>query len=430
MAEPDHAFTLPQETQPNPSKYFSQFLYKAFFVAVFLSLLPLLPSQAPDFVINHTIFTRSWELLHLLFVGITVSYGLFSRRNPDEIEKETPSKSPDFSTILQVSSFFDNDAEGPIGSIADEKVQSWNSQYYRGEPVVVVERESAGDGGGGDRPLFLPVRSLKSVEESKSFNGSSEKPSEDLREVRPSPIPWRSRSERMNFVDDDDDDDESGNITFAPQSVESPSKRSTVPPHSRQRSSASPSPKKLSPSPSIEDPVKRKSFYRPPPPAPPPPPPPTTTRKSPLFSVKHEPGIINYSKTAPKPNTQIESSSIGKSVRTVRATEITNKDKFFERRRPPSMPDIKYEEEKINLDLEETESDDDDVVLGGESSDGEEKVTAVAESVKEAATVVANENEVDKKADEFIAKFREQIRLQRIESIKKTTGQRRSKSMR
>ncbi|CAM8991966.1 unnamed protein product [Rhodiola kirilowii] len=31
--------------------------------------------------------------------------------------------------------------------------------------------------------------------------------------------------------------------------------------------------------------------------------------------------------------------------------------------------------------------------------------------------------DVDKKADEFIAKFREQIRLQRIESIKRSTYQ-------
>lgn len=33
----------------------------------------------------------------------------------------------------------------------------------------------------------------------------------------------------------------------------------------------------------------------------------------------------------------------------------------------------------------------------------------------------AEENEVDKKADEFIARFREQIRLQRIDSIKRST---------
>ncbi|KAL2472524.1 Uncharacterized protein Adt_40660 [Abeliophyllum distichum] len=32
--------------------------------------------------------------------------------------------------------------------------------------------------------------------------------------------------------------------------------------------------------------------------------------------------------------------------------------------------------------------------------------------------------DVDKKADEFIAKFREQIRLQRIESIRRSTAQR------
>ena len=51
-------------------------------------------------------------------------------------------------------------------------------------------------------------------------------------------------------------------------------------------------------------------------------------------------------------------------------------------------------------------------VIGGESSktDGDEGP------------------DVDKKADEFIAKFREQIRLQRIESIKRSTRSARNSS--
>ncbi|KAJ0433241.1 hypothetical protein HanIR_Chr17g0868071 [Helianthus annuus] len=44
--------------------------------------------------------------------------------------------------------------------------------------------------------------------------------------------------------------------------------------------------------------------------------------------------------------------------------------------------------------------------------------------VKDEETVESdNGPDVDKKADEFIAKFREQIRLQRIASIRKSTTQ-------
>nr|CAD1844934.1 unnamed protein product [Ananas comosus var. bracteatus] len=60
----------------------STFLYRALLVAVFVVALPLLPSRAPEFV-DGTLLTRTWELLHLLLVGIAISYGLFSRRNAD-----------------------------------------------------------------------------------------------------------------------------------------------------------------------------------------------------------------------------------------------------------------------------------------------------------------------------------------------------------
>ncbi|RVX15647.1 hypothetical protein CK203_009156 [Vitis vinifera] len=335
--------TTPQN-QANPSKFYSGFLYKALIVTLFLAILPLFPSQAPEFI-NQTVFNRSWELLHLVFVGIAVSYGLFSRRN-DETEKENHSKFDNaqsyVSRFLQVSSVFDEEVESPNGS-GESKVQTWNSQYYRGKPVVVVTQESSvideqSSKGSriGEKPLLLPVRSLKSrvsdpgdgestngdggISRSLSWsslnsgskrfsiNRSTIKNGElggleplelekklEQNVVLPSPIPWRSRSGRMEMKEEVD----SPPLYSLPPSVEEPkinklesrsfrSQRSG----SSHASSVSSSPKKLSPSPSfsspkkpslspslssesqaksVEDFARKKSFYKSTPPPPPPP---------------------------------------------------------------------------------------------------------------------------------------------------------------
>ncbi|KAL6963587.1 hypothetical protein U1Q18_034598 [Sarracenia purpurea var. burkii] len=54
--------------------------------------------------------------------------------------------------LLDVDEVFDDEGDSPSGS-DESKVQTWSSQYYRGEPVVVVD---------DDKPLVFPVRSLKS----------------------------------------------------------------------------------------------------------------------------------------------------------------------------------------------------------------------------------------------------------------------------
>ncbi|XP_026379399.1 uncharacterized protein LOC113274129 [Papaver somniferum] len=257
--------TAKPQTKPNPpSKFFSHFLSKSVLVGILLVLLPLFPSQAPEFV-NQTILTRSWELVHLLFVGIAVSYGLFSRRNVEN-EKENHSKFDTtqsyMSRILQVSSVFDDEMDNPSSSSGSDenKIQTWNSQYYRGNSTVVVAETGSlldehnrtisssnfiSNDKSSHKPLILPVRSLRSqvpkVDETKpvvrqssglssgslSRSGSGVKipsqgslsrtrsgekmggldPSileEKLKEnvVLPSPIPWRSRSGRFESKDD------------------------------------------------------------------------------------------------------------------------------------------------------------------------------------------------------------------------------------
>ncbi|KAI3962247.1 hypothetical protein MKX01_030797 [Papaver californicum] len=262
----------PQAKPHPPSKFFSHFLSKSVLVGILLVLLPLFPSQAPEFV-NQTILTRSWELVHLLFVGIAVSYGLFSRRNVEN-EKENHSKFDTtqsyMSRILQVSSVFDDEMENPSSSGSDEnKIQTWNSQYYRGNSTVVVAEAGSlldehnrtisssnfSKDKSSHKPLLLPVRSLRSqvpkVDETKpvsqysglstgslSRSGSGVKipshsslgrtrsgekmggldPSvleEKLKEsvVLPSPIPWRSRSGRFELKDDVGGGGGSGNST-------------------------------------------------------------------------------------------------------------------------------------------------------------------------------------------------------------------------
>ena len=589
-----HQKLVTEQNQTNPSKYYSQFLYKALIVTVFLVILPLFPSQAPEFI-NQTVFTRSWELLHLVFVGIAVSYGLFSRRN-DETEKDFNNSKFDnahsyVSRFLQVSSVFDDEAEIPIGS-DENKVQTWSSQYYRNDPMVVVTQESSvldeqrsTSSIIGEKPLLLPVRSLKSrvpdpavVESgnefessgssggsisrsnsklsSKRFSGNSNNRSRngesggsthvDLEDemmendVLPSPIPWRSRSGRMEMTEEVDSPplytlppsmDESEFNRLESRASRSQSSRSSRANSSSSSVKLSPStslssPRKLSPSPSMstesqaknaEDSVKKKSFYKSSPPPPPPPPPPMIPKASSMklysssvneeFSLEKDmrrsftsvPKDLNGSRgeklmsrvnsgVESMPRSQVDALSMGKSVRATRAGEAVvgawsvgdfgedamngNLETWPKEAQPnfveksgrktmgfdqtsfrteklsresgpvmskPTFMEFEEEEKEDFVDTvtmvsdEDTESEDEDVResfiktgIGGSSSNG-----ASSNNEKVASSSVNYGGpDVDKKADEFIAKFREQIRLQRIESIKRSSGQLKRKSLR
>ena len=111
----------------------SNLLPKAIFLAAIALLLPLFPSQAPEFL-SETLLTKSWELLHLVLVGIAISYGLFSTRNFDQIEEEHPSKLNENSQAY-VSNIF----------------QVWSSQHRREDSTVVV---ADGDGAQGNGISF------------------------------------------------------------------------------------------------------------------------------------------------------------------------------------------------------------------------------------------------------------------------------------
>ncbi|KAL0429101.1 UNVERIFIED_CONTAM: hypothetical protein Sradi_0536100 [Sesamum radiatum] len=198
-----------------PSKSHSNSLCKTLIVLVLLLFIPMFPSQAPDFI-SQSIFTEFWEIFHLLFIGIAVSYGLFSRKTAQMgPEKVVHSRTDDshayLSGISHLSSIFEDGFEticGPeeqdvmqsygncqclqsrddqflgkdrcvvhgyrrvrsfVSDDGSENVsgknvnQAWCSQYLKGEPLVVVSDGKYVLGGSSDfKPLNLPVRSLRS----------------------------------------------------------------------------------------------------------------------------------------------------------------------------------------------------------------------------------------------------------------------------
>ncbi|GMJ04843.1 hypothetical protein like AT4G16790 [Hibiscus trionum] len=424
MADTD-SYTKQQQPQPvkeqnqaNPGKYYTNFLHKkALVIIVFLVIIPVFPSQAPEFI-NQTLLSRSWELLRLLFVGITVSYGLFSRRN-HETDKEINNNNSKLDNVqslmsrfLQVSSVFDDEGENISGS-DESKVQTWSNQYYRNQPPVFVSKRQ-----GEEKPLLLPVRSLKSrvlegnhVETSRESVGNTsslrrsnsslsskrengETLVENMNEsnvVLPSPIPWRSRSGRMEIKEETE--------SFKPQTTR------------LSRSSSLSSPNKLSTSsPSLlteiqaksnEDFVRKKNIYRCPPP--PPPPPPLLVRKSsPL-----EPASTLSWKLASKPD------------------DLNGINGSFKPKPKASSMEFPQGDEEPgfveNMVVGTETSDEDDDSESGE--DEEARRSSEKEEGSPSNGTDGGGSDVDKKADEFIAKVREQIRLQRIDSIKRSSGQ-------
>ncbi|KAL1190905.1 hypothetical protein V5N11_025646 [Cardamine amara subsp. amara] len=255
-------------TQPRSKSTGGGFFCKSVLFALFLLALPLFPSQAPDFV-GKTVLTKFWELIHLLFVGIAVAYGLFSRRNVESsvdlrMSRVDESSLSYVSRIFQVTSVFDEEFESScefddvrnenvsarassvvgksesfvVESKVEEsseygktnEVRAWNSQYFQGRSKVVVARPAYGlDGHVVHQPLGLPVRSLRSAlrdnvaheDDNSSADSSDEAVNEKAEsladEVLAAPsspvVPWLFRPEMMGMGDHYPSD-------FHPQSVD------------------------------------------------------------------------------------------------------------------------------------------------------------------------------------------------------------------
>uniref|UniRef100_A0A803L5I5 Uncharacterized protein n=1 Tax=Chenopodium quinoa TaxID=63459 RepID=A0A803L5I5_CHEQI len=293
--------------------------------------------------------------------------------------------------------------------------------------------------------------------------------------VLPSPIPWRSRSGRMEVNKESIDSslhslpaslEESGaaQLLRSESSLSSRSSSSSSSPKELSPSPTLSSPKRLSPAPSLSSESLAKSVE-------------DYGRKKPANSSKlndekssrctefkrsiwsepkdigkanrEEPLNRSYTGLETKPRSGTDSSSVGKSVRTVRAGDmisarnsrgidaedrrsVDNDSELSDVSEKPERKTAGYNpisrgsfteypketrdflEQVLVRSDDDSESEDDNYV--------EERVEPA--KVEESPSDNVDEGpDVDKKADEFIAKFREQIRLQRIESIKRTAGQ-------
>lgn len=507
----------------NPSKLLNRFLCKAIIVTISLLILPLFPSIFPELV-NQTFHPGSWELLQLIFVGIVVSYGLFSKKNEEVVDKEQQHNSifdnanSYVTRLLQISSVFDDEAENQNPSVSDEKIQTWSSQYHRGQPIVMVANKSLDlDEQNGsvssridEKPLLLPVRSLKSrASESnsveitgeselknmgtkrfsarprKSVNGddvriSPQKKEENLGEkiVYPSPIPWRSRSGRMEMKLEEDnlppmeDPEIQYRRCHSSKSFKLNSTASSPPLRSfseKNQPTFSYVPSERKEESSVGNGLRRKIQPRAssPPPAPPPPPPsflhkPSNlksksglSRKTDFFDIELEQSQFQSESPPRKSKSGSEQSLKAQSdvqlqVRSVRTIRPTSKDydgdsrarevegnymekqglmsKLMQERLPDfkkeSLMEYTGEEKKGSLLAENNEGSksegEEEYLLGSLGSHG-----SAGEKDEAPNGNAPNDDgpDVDKKADEFIAKFREQIRLQRIDSIRRSTEQ-------
>jgi Cotton fibre expressed protein len=319
MAEPIRTQT--PQNQQDSSLSLSDFQIKAIFVAMFVVFLPILSSQAPDFV-KQVLSNKMWELFHLLLVGVAISYGLLSRKGTDQETEKGNANEPDNRQCF-VSDMLDGIPVFNSGESNNPDVQSWSSMYNPNEPLVVVEDEIMDDiAQKTNKPLFLPVRSLKAIAQEPELLG-----------------------EDGLFQNDGD-----GKVSDSTNQEE---KVDHIKPFGNSDSDRS----------------MNKSFR-------------SSTIKQPGNGRKITAQNFRCE--------QNNSSSTGRSVETVRLKSSNSMDELIKT-------------------LEESES--------GESFDEEESSNS-SSCVTDDGT---EENEVDKKADEFIAKFREQIRQQRMQCRKIST---------
>ncbi|XP_052211111.1 uncharacterized protein LOC127813971 [Diospyros lotus] len=527
MAEPE-PFNKPHlepksKVHPKPSKSFSPFLSRLLLVAILLLLLALFPSQAPE-SIAQTRLTKLWELLHLLFIGIAVSYGLFGRISSEtdaEIQPQLDISRSYFSGIFHVSSMFEDGYENPCGSdekrlqisrsiaFPNELSQTWNSQHFQGESLVYVSEENCvldewENGCVLDewenpkpiidfKPLNLPVRSLRSrivdhdspesdprgdgsgSDSKGSSNNSDETRDGKIRGLNPtileenvalpSPIPWRSRSISRMEVKDDVKAEKSEIDHLKSESFWSPifSQSSSVPSPPKKAPASSPSPSPSPPTVLAKDrnpelePIETED----------------SSESAPTLSLRSGEATLlskstrrfsigslsevnsqrnggenlkSFSKSmreSTNTEAKAEASAFmkplprGKSVRTIRAREsVPNASKIgetaeFDMIFEQNLDQIsgKQSLQLPSIDVEKAEPENRSEIVhasvGEEEEIEEEEEEEDEEEGDQAENVDDSElysSEVDRKAGEFIAKFKEQIRLQKISSFRRSNG--------
>lgn len=402
----------------------SNLIAKAALFAVVVALLPLLPSSPAP---------RIWELPHLLLLGIIISYGVFGQKNADAEVVAAAVARPDNDEPPSVEAYVSEMMQGSFGFArnddcgVDEEggedgggVQAWSSRYLPDDPLVVVADTANNDGKGEKKPLHLPVRKLKPADE----------------------VP--ATALRMGDIISDgiekeeEEEEEDGLREFLTP------KKTGFDEIVRERAIPSPS--------SVLDADLTLSPSSPPllPPPPPPPPPPqflVGSGRSRLQKAKarsfNEFGVGDYRSVSGRRRSGLLQSA-GSKQRTFRSKSAVQASRRSAFAGYDPAASIGYEEAAAD---DEGEFDDDEVVAGGAASDDdssfgsdddmitdndkednsykemedEDNGSSCDEELFELATRPGPEadevvvgDEVDRKAEEFIAKFRDQIRMQRV----------------
>ncbi|RZB98984.1 hypothetical protein D0Y65_021737 [Glycine soja] len=291
--------------------------------------------------------------------------------------------------------FFEDEGESPVES-DETKVQTWSSQHYRNEPVVVVaaprlQKYSSFDDQSGEKPLLLPIQSFKSRLSKEVIDVQSQNMSMSSKRFSS----YSNRKAEVKAVDVDVDVQYLNRSTISQGFSSNSNRKAEV-------IMLSSNTYVIMLSSNAEDSVRKKGFYKscPPPPLPPPP---TMFQKS----VFMKPRFDGSSNEAPSFNKELKRSFTS------------------ERTTLPAEKESLLVESDDDDDDDDTETEDQDVEGG--------RTVAQNNDRGKGPPVIGGENgdegpDVDKKVDEFIAKFREQIRLQRIESIKRSTRSARNSS--
>ncbi|CAH8354381.1 unnamed protein product [Eruca vesicaria subsp. sativa] len=421
---------LGNKEDQNPRKFYSRFLFKALIIALLCSLVPVFLSQTPELANQ----TRLLELLHLILVGIAFSYGLFSRRNYDggggglnHNDHKPDHNNAYVAKILEVSSVFNVEHESGSDDSSGyhhRKFQTWRNKHHMKGPETVLSKDQDESRFVREKPLLLPVRSLNYSRVSDSGRWERVRSKRQLlkslvdgnSDALPSPIPWRSRSskeiESQSLIKTPANltssltplpklKSESGAKEYHFHASPSPPPPPPPPPLPAFYNSA---PRKDYPPRSYRESVQKKKltggeFHHPPPP---PPPPPMDYYKSPPTKLRVRSEQKMKLDIRSSPTKVWWSDPIAETKEDIREDMNKNDGRGFLGSKATEEPEDKEYMIKGNEIHEE-----------GEHSEIEEK------KIEEEGSC-GNISDVDKKADEFIAKFREQIRLQRIESIKRS----------
>ncbi|KAF7828453.1 males-absent on the first protein-like [Senna tora] len=340
-----------QPNKQDPSKFYNQFLYKAVVVVIFLVIIPLIPSQAPEFV-SQTLLTRNWELLHLVFVA--------SKRFPTNSNKlkesvVLPSPIPWRSRSGRLEKKQEPEISTQYASSSSPSMEE--SEFTKQESRSIKSQTLRSS----SRPNSMSSPKGPSPSESLAKNA------EDLVRKKKSISMMKPRSSSTSLNEEASFDRELKRSFTSERGMEANSVRTVR---------AGGQSKNLAEENFVEEPMKHVSFR--------------TDKLMGHGSVPlvSEPACLKFAEK--------------------------EKESFLDKVMVQSDEDTETEDEEVgeSFNIQKEES--------GESSKANE--AAASSSVSDEGP------DVDKKADEFIAKFREQIRLQRIESIKRSARNTRNSS--